>query len=183
MLGDKVHTLLVCLTFSATQDSKQEVIPEMKDRLKKAQDLEVKIQTLVDEVAKLKGDSDYLSPDEINALKVEIDFQEALTKSLEILRVNSEEEEFKCKICFELSQGVVYACTVCEFLMCDHCKTRYCERDTRFVQCPGCRAEFCDDVNPRRSRMAEKSISRLRKRTGFENSSCENLYLDSDSTM
>ena len=111
-------------------------------------------------VANLKKDEDYMSPSEKYQLKREIVAMDNLVRSLTMKSNDTADgdEDFHCKICFEMPVAKVFVCGVCELLLCELCKTRLCEPGAKNVVCPGCRSDFSNGVNLRRSRIVEKVI-------------------------
>ena len=113
------------------------------------------------------ADVNYLSSSGIKELEDEIDGLTGLVKTANIdLNIGSDDEsddddEFACKICLTLVEGVMHACTICELLMCDDCKTRHCQRKTRYIQCPGCGVDFVEGLNPMRSRIVENMVKQI----------------------
>ena len=112
---------------------------------------------------KLNADASYLSPLEITELKNEIGTLIDLVKVANIDE-SDDDDEFACKICLTLVEGIMHACTTCELLLCDDCKTQHCKRGTQFVRNPGCRADFSESLNPRRSRIAENVVEKILKK-------------------
>lgn len=108
----------------------------------------------------------YLAPSAMTELEDEVNRLMDVVKIADVGQSDDsdEEREFSCKICFDLPEGEIHACTTCEMLLCDDCKIRHCHRGTRYVQCPGCRADFTLGVNPRRSRMAETVVKKILKK-------------------
>ena len=122
-------------------------------------------QTVVVDIAKLQKEGGYLSPDGMKTLREEIEGLDNLVKGLNIYKDGSDEEdEFNCNICFELPPANVFVCCRSELILCDNCKTQYFQQTTEKVTCPGCRANFVQNQNPRRSRIVEKEIRKLREK-------------------
>ena len=118
--------------------------------------------------AELMDDQDYLPPEDLKALKEELDTLQVFQEALDAKKISPGIDEHLiwhliCGVCLSLPPDAAFVCGACEFILCAGCQVGIHEHPMLKSTCPGCRSKFVDDSSPKRSKIIENVIRKIRE--------------------